>query len=341
MDNSSNLKVGDRVKLVMTSTEAVGDFLSPYAAEASWTTLFTRGIRIREKHTIAQIDGRRVRLGEPLHVDVKAQYGWTLADYKHIERVGVEDLCFLGSWKTPFVHHKDAIHDGGWSLVRMVRVTDSWIRRCSFIDVNRAVSISNSAAVSVYHVTLAGNKGHSSIGVSDSYGVWVGLSEDLAGHHHGPGSSGRATGTVYWRYDMKRGQRIDAHGDQPYANLLDCVNGGILYGSGASIWNLPNHLGRYVLWNFNHRGNLSAYDFWRLGPSSRDRFVQPIIVGFHGDPVTFNADNLGVLESQGSPVAPSSLYEAQMELRLGAFPEFYQKWIEEWEMLRAEPLPVP
>ena len=341
VDNSSNLGVGDRVKLVMTSTEAVGDFLSPYPAESSWTSLSTTGIRVREKHTIAEIDGRRVRLGEPLHTDVKAQYGWTLTQFSHIEGVGVEDICFLGTWKTPFVHHKDAIHDGGWSLVRMYRVANSWIRRCSFIDVNRAVSISNSAAVSIYHVTQAGNKGHSSIAVGDSYGVWVGLAEDLAGHHHGPGSSQRSTGTVYWRYDMQRGQRIDSHGDQPYANLLDSVNGGILYGSGASIWNLPNHLKYYVLWNFNHRGTLSAYDFWRPGESSRDRFVLPIVVGFHGDPVTFNADNLEVLESQGSPVEPVSLYEAQMELRLGFFPEFYQDLMEEWETLRAQPLPVP
>jgi hypothetical protein len=341
VNNSSNLQPGDRVKLVMTSTAAVDDFLGPYSPEPSWTTLFDTGIRVREEHTIADTDGVRVKLGEPLHTDVRSEHDWTVTDFKHISRVGIEDICFMGSWTEPFVHHQDAIHDGGWSLVSFFRVTDSWIRRCSFIDVNRAVSISNSANVSVYHTTLAGNKGHSSIAVGDSYGVWVGLSEDLAGHHHGPGSSQRTTGTVYWRYDMKRGQRIDAHGDGPYANLLDCVNGGILYGSGASIWNLPNHLKHYVLWNFNHGGSLTSYDFWRPGESSRDRFVQPIIVGFHGDPVTFNADNLEVLESQGSPVEPASLYEAQLELRLGTFPSFYQDLVEEWSALRGEALPTP
>ena len=339
VNNSSKISVGDRVKLVMTSTEAVGDFLSPHTAEPSWTRLFEDGIRVREKHTIAEIDGRRLRLGEPLHTNVRSRYGWTVTGFKHIERVGVEDICFLGSWKQPFVHHQDAIHDGGWSLVNMYRVSDSWIRRCSFINVNRAVSISNAAAVSIYHVTQAGNKGHSSIAVGDSYGVWIGVSEDLAGHHHGPGSSARSTGTVYWRYDTQPSQRIDAHGDQPYANLLDCVNGGNLYGSGASIRNLPNHLKHYVLWNYNHRSNLSTYDFWRKGESARDRFVNPIIVGFHGDPVTFNSENLEVLESLGSPVEPSSLFEAQMKLRLGFVPVFYQSLRDEWERLRSVPLP--
>ena len=96
---------------------------------------------------------------------------------------------------------------------------------------------------------------------------------------------------------MQPDQRIDAHGAQPYANLLDRVNGGILYGSGASIANFPNHLKHYVLWNFNHRGNLTHYDFWRPG-NARDRFVQPIIVGFHGDPATFNTGALQVLRIQ-------------------------------------------
>ncbi|HCK10043.1 MAG TPA: hypothetical protein DHW45_09215 [Candidatus Latescibacteria bacterium] len=338
VDNSSKLNVGDRVKLVMTSTAAVNDFIAPYSPEPSWTALSDAGIRVREKHTIAEIDGPRVRLVEPLHTDVQSRYGWTITGYQHLERVGVEDICFKGTWKDFFVHHKDAIHDGGWSLVRMTRVADSWIRRCSFLDVNRAVAIGNSIGVSIYHVTQAGNKGHSSIAVNDSYGVWIGLTEDLAAHHHGPGSSGRSCGTVYWRYDMQPEQRIDAHGGQPYANLLDCVNGGVLYGSGASIQNLPNHLKHYTLWNFNHRGSHTAYDFWVSGPNARNRFVRPIVVGFHGDPVTFNEENLEVLESLGSPVEPASLYQAQLKLRLGSFPEFYSELIDEWQVIRNQPL---
>jgi hypothetical protein len=166
-----------------------------------------------------------------------------------------------------------------------------------------------STAISVYHVTQAGNKGHSSIASNGGYGVWVGLSEDQAAHHHGPGASSRSAGTVYWRYDMQNNQRIDAHGAQPYANLLDRVNGGVLYGSGASIENFPNHLKHYVLWNFRHSGNQPHYDFWQSG-QARDRFVKPIIVGFHGQNATFSKTSLGVLESLGSPVEPESLFEA-------------------------------
>ena len=137
---------------------------------------------------------------------------------------------------------------------------------------------------------------------------------------------------------MQPGQRIDAHGAQPYANLLDCVNGGVLYGSGASIENFPNHLKHYVLWNFRHEGSQSSYDFWRSG-NARDRFVMPIIVGLHGSPTTFNTSTVQILESQGSPVEPTSLFEAQVTHRLGSLPAFYGILIDAWEDLRSQPLP--
>lgn len=337
VDDVSKLTVGQWITLYMNSVSAISQFLAPYQTETSWTTMRTNGIQVREKHSIAEIDGNRIRLNEPLHATVNALHGWTVREYQHLEEVGVEDISFHGSWLEQFVHHKDAIHDGGWSLLQLNRCVNSWIRRTSFVNCNRPVHIGSSSAVSVYHVTQAGNKGHSSIACSGGYGVWVGLSEDLAAHHHGPGTSSRSVGTVYWRYDMQHNQRVDAHGAQPYANLLDLVNGGILYGSGASIENFPNHMKHYVLWNFRHSGNLSHYDFWQPG-NARDRFVKPIIVGFHGEPVTFNENTLEVLESNGSPVQPESLFEAQLEYRLQSVPSWLNDLRTEWEQIQQTPL---
>lgn len=338
VDDASDLKVGQWVTLYMNSVSAISDFLSPYQTEPNWSTMRTNGIQIREKHSIAEIDGNHIRLREPLHADVKAKYGYTIREYQHIEEVGIEDISFHGTWLDEFVHHKDAIHDGGWSLVEMNRCVNAWVRRVSFVHCNRALHVGSSTAVSIYHVTQAGNKGHSSIASNGGYGVWVGLSEDLAAHHHGPGTSSRSVGTVYWRYTMQRNQRIDAHGAQPYASLLDCVEGGILYGSGASIENFPNHLKHYVLWNFYHSGNESHYDFWRSG-DARDRFVKPIVVGLHGEPVTFNEQSLQILESHGSKVEPESLFEAQLQHRLQTLPAWLEDLRSEWEQIRNTPLP--
>lgn len=48
--------------------------------------------------------------------------------------------------------------------------------------------------------------------------------------------------------------------------------------------------------------------------------LPPIIVGFHGEPVKFVQEQVKLDESNGIPVEPQSLYEAQLAHRLGSVP---------------------
>ena len=63
----------------------------------------------------------------------------------------------MGSWNgnnsgtDGFLHHADAINDGGWFMIRMANVVDGWIRRCAFVNVVRPIIVSNTIAVSIYH----------------------------------------------------------------------------------------------------------------------------------------------------------------------------------------------
>ena len=335
VSETSRLRVGQWVRLHMNNTGAVEELLAPRLPEELSARIRTEGVNFSEEHSIAEIQGNRIRLNEALHTNVYPGHGWTVRSFPHLEEVGVEDISFHGSFRERFVHHKNAIHDGGWSLLKLVRCVNSWVRRASFINTNRALSIIDSAAVSVYHVTLAGNGGHAAINSQNNYGTWIGLSEDLAGHLHGVGMSHNATGTVFWRVDMSPGQSLDIHKTNPsYANLYDQVANGRLYGSsGGGI--PPHHLKHLVFWNFNHGGNDTYYDFWQ----GYLRFLNPIIVGFHGNPATFNESSLEVLESNGTAMEPASLFEAQLRLRLQTIPFWIDDLRSEWETLRDTPLP--
>ena len=332
--DTSKFEVGQWIKVYMRSPEAIDEFLAPRSPERRWKNLFDEGITIDEEHSIAEIQGNRIRLNEPLHAHVNPAHKWRVRVYPHLEEVGVEDISFHGSFLEEFVHHKNAIHDGGYSLIELNRCVNSWVRRTSFINVSCALDILSSAAVSVYQVTVAGNKGHYAIKSQGSYGIWVGLSEDLANQLHGVGMSHSTTGNVVYRFDMGSKQSLDIHKTKPsYANLYDRVNNGRLYGSsGAGVQ--PHHLRRLVFWNFNHGGDDTRYDFWQ----GYLRFLHPIVVGFHGNPVTFNENTLEVLESNGSPVEPESLFEAQLALRLGKLPIWLNTLHKEWETLRKIPL---
>ena len=67
-----------------------------------------------------------------------------------------------------------------------------------------------------------------------------------------------------------------------------------------------------------------VFDWWRIGFKGW-KFLPPIIVGFHGDPLNFVQEQVKLDESHGTPVEPESLYEAQLEKRLGFIPD----WLKE------------
>ena len=137
----------------------------------------------------------------------------------------------------------------------------------------------------------------------------------------------------------------------------------MLYGSATHQTDLPHHLGGLTFWNYEHHGNVSIlrgqlrkdgveaaralaalpfvhYDFWGDYPH-RLRFLNAMVVGFHGDPATFNEKHLALLESNGAKVEPESLYEAQLALRLGGeAPAFIGELQASWTAMRQAPLPA-
>lgn len=337
VNDASKLKPGMRVTLRMQNKDAVPEFLKPFDAAPEWTRILSDGILVTERHKIAKIDGNTVTFHEPLHTSVNPALGWTLRNYEPMEEIGIEDLCFMGGYVQDFVHHRSAYDDGAWSMLWLEGVANSWVRRCAFINTSNAIEVRSSSQLSVLQVIIEGNPSHFGMHTRAGYGVLGGLMEYRQWTWHGPSVGYQAVNTVYWRCVMKPEQRVDSHSGQPYATLHDNTWGGILYGSGGPTAGLPHHLRHWVLWNFKYQGNMNwNYDFW--GPK-KDKFVMPIIVGFHGTPVKFNEKRLELLESHGTPVKPESLWEAQLALRLGGLPEWVEKAKEDWKVLRETPLP--
>jgi hypothetical protein len=338
VDDASKIKPGDWVTLSLESREAVESFLAPYPPHPKFKRIYDKGMRLNERHSVASVDGNTIRFNEPTHMNIEAKYGWTIKGYPHVEETGFEDICFMGGWEQDFIHHRSALDDGGWSMVRIEQAVNSWVRRCAFVNINYGLTVRFSAYYSVLNTIYAGNPAHYSMHTREGYGVLGAFLIDAAGHHHGPSVGYRASGTVYCHAKMQPNKSIDSHSDQPIATLLDNMKGGVLYGSGGPMSGMPHHLRHFTLWNFKHDGDrFDHYDFWHEG--DKECFVLPVIVGMHGDEVTFNEDSLEVLESLGQRVKPDSLYEAQLELRLGKLPNWYLKAKAEDVIMRNAELP--
>lgn len=321
--NTQNLAVGQNVIIRHRSEEYTRLYFSPFQLDTDWTRLVgpEGGMNIQEIHTIEALEGNRIKFKNPLHFDLKvvSSKPFELETYFSLRECGVEDILFTSNWKNypeEFVHHKDGIHDGGWNVLSMEYVEDSWVRNCEFRDVNECIFMRAAYKVTVRDCMFTGKKGHSSVHARTGYGVLVKNCQFNGSHHHGPGTGYAASNTVITQCQMGVDQNIDSHSGQPAATLFDDVVGGVFSNLGGPLPGLPHH-GKYlVMWNFSHRSLRDYhYNFWDLEKRRNFTIAQPMFIGFQADTkITFQ--NEGIDELRGVRVEPASLFEAQLQNRL-------------------------
>lgn len=308
-----------------------------------------KGVNVMEFHQIKSIDGNVVTFYEPIMHEVDIAYndydgGWVIRDYKYFENVGVEDLSFVGKAITPYYHHGDNdpdapdawLYDSSYMPLQLSRVVNSWVRNVSFESVSEAVTFGESANCSAYNISITGNRGHSAVRAQGSSRVFIGKvsdeSADSRGHGqwHGCGVSKPSMGTVVWNCNWGQDACFESHATQPRATLFDNCRGGLVrYHAGGAETEAPNHLSDLTLWNLYVTGTIdekginfaSDFKWWDAG-SFWWKIYPPIVVGTHGQAVTFSQEEgqLTYEESTGVKVTPESLYEAQLQNRLGYVP---------------------
>ncbi len=108
------------------------------------------------------------------------------------EGLGVEDIWFRGNFHEIIVHHKNFIHDAGWTFLSMGRAANAFIRRIRLTDICTGISIGNGYACTMTDIRFDGNPGHSMLSATNSYGVLIANVTDATnapGMWHGPCSA--------------------------------------------------------------------------------------------------------------------------------------------------------
>jgi len=331
VSDASQIKKGDWVILHVknNSKDLIEYDLQPLIPDPAWSSILDKGVVVNERHQVASVKGNTVTFVTPIHYDIYKKHNWKISSFAHSKGIGFENLTFEGNWTKEFIHHRSAQDDGGWSILKMARLVDSWVKDCKFVNVSNAVAFSQSAASTALSITIEGKIGHSAIhAAGGSTGILIANVNDIAGMHHTYGVGGGSTaGTVIWRSKHPAHTSFESHASQPRCTLFDNVEGGFFLGrAGGARFNLPNH-GRYlVLWNYNETDEAETdFEFWST-KTWYWKIVPPIVVGFHGAGTTFKKEDVQIVESLGTPVQPKSLFEEQLKLRLGKLP----KWISEF-----------
>lgn len=350
VSSTSDISVGDWVCLTLVNNdqELIAQELSPHEWSSTMTEFSETGVQVYDLHQVKSIANNTLTFVEPIMHEVEAQWNWVIQKYPHYENVGIEDLTFLGHAKEEFRHHGSAEDDGAFKPINLIRVTNSWIRRVDFESVSEAASIVSSANVSAYTVNITGNRGHSAIRSQSSSRVFIGDVTDAsdgnillnsggstlgdymegAGQYHACGVSKPSMGAVIWNVTWGNDACFESHATQPRATLIDrCTGAFIPWREGGDASQLPNHLDDLTIWNMNatlvdYASGWGNEFIWWDDNSTWWKNMPPVIVGFHGASIVFDEseEQIKYIESNGTAVEPQSLYEAQLERRLGYVP---------------------
>lgn len=312
-----------------------------------------RGVIVEDYHQVKSVNGNVITFYEPImrDIDLRRDGSFEVMKYYHYEEVGIEDVTFVGDCVEDFTHHRSWIDDGAFKPLGYNRLVNSWIRRVGFESVSECLSIKQSANCLATDIVISGKRGHAGVRAAGSSRVFLGKIREPsrgwninygqklgttyfedAGQYHGSGVSKPSMGTVIWRNHWGKDATFESHATQPRATLVDCCKGGwVEHRFGGNEKETPNHLGDLVLWNieterfFGRAPQKTNFQWWGTQGNSAItwRITPPIVVGFHGEPeITFDKspDQVKYLESPGLPVHPESLYEAQIQRRLGYIP---------------------
>ena len=293
------------------------------------------GIKVYEIHEIDRIVGDRVYVKAPVLTHLNSNFNVNWRDMT--VGVGFEDLHIDGNLQEVYVHHVQY----GRGAVTLWHTAHSWIRRCRLSNIVDAFRFQASYNGSALGVIVDGRFGHFPGIVSVSTYCFVGLLDDYTdkGTWHGVSVDNTAVGTVIWEIGGKLMKGPDTHGAQPRHTLFDNYNSTNHQASGGAIKNLPHHLDGYTRWN-NTVADSSTFDLWTPGGYSF-AVTQGNLIGYKtmGGSLPRNA----YFEGFGTHVSPDSLYEAQLERRLGVLPAWvdtakaeYTQFLEDVLMLKGK-----
>ena len=272
------------------------------------------GLKVREHHEIDRIEGNRVYLKAPLVTHLKN--GMSVLWQNLTVGIGFEDLHIDGGFNETYEH----LVQRGRGGISLSKTAHSWIRRCRISNVIAAFSISQSYCGSAVNNIVDGRSGHDLGGIFESTYSMVAFLQDHTdrGMLHGAAVSHYSAGSVIWHVDGPLVRGPDTHGAQSRHSLFDNYKSINHHTSGGGRDSLPHHLDGYIRWNNTVLSDIT-FNLWAPDHST---FTQGSLIGYKtlGGSVPRNV----YFEGFGTHVSPQSLYEAQLQRRLGALPE----WIE-------------
>lgn len=304
---------------------------------------------------IERVNKNNIILKQPLRRDFDLKYHPVLAKAEMLTEVGIEDIYFKSAWAGYYCHHgcqgssknQGEEMDYGWNAINFCRVANGWIKNVSLESFTSPIYLLDSRNVTVKGVDFSGFDAHSGIKLYSH--AADNLVEDLNFKNsftHVLSSEGNAYGNVFRNvnYKAESGQPgvFDFHGfsdsrfSPPSQNLFENIKGLNKISGGGAANNLPHTANYNTWWNvemadFNSKDSEVFYS-WQSplkgkinNNISHQLYPKSLLMGVYqsdtkltinGDATDINNEWVYTENLNKGPVYPSSLYEAQLKLRL-------------------------
>lgn len=276
------------------------------------------GINIIEYHEIESIVGNRINLKTDTTVEFNSNYSVARVNFN--TDVGIEDLHIDHSFDEVYRHLVQ------WSApsIKLRNCANSFVRRVRISNCITAIDVLKSYCSSVVGIIVDGRAGHYSCAIKLSSFCFLGLLEDHTdiGIWHGVSVCDNAAANVIWYVGGPKMRGPDCHGSQPRLTLHDNYYSRYHESHGGAIFNLPNHLDKYIRWNNHISDHTNSFNVWNPGGYSFT-VTDAILVGYNQN--SRNRPINAYVESFNQRIKPISLYEEQMNRRVGYFPLWLSK----------------
>jgi hypothetical protein len=167
---------------------------------------------------VDKVEPKRVRLLQPLRIDVRKDWDPKIVRQSLATEVGIEKLQFDFEKKPYPGHH----HEKGYNGIHMIRVANCWVRSVRFENADNGVKVERGKWVTVEDASFGGRMGHHAVSVAKSADVLVqGLHFDNEWWHELTVVYG-AHGTVFRDVSASSDVTVnlDHHGGFPFENLF-------------------------------------------------------------------------------------------------------------------------
>ena len=215
---------------------------------------------VRQTTRIIAVRGNVVEIGDPLLHNISQSAPAQFSEWKHLERVGLEDFSISFPDSPYFGHHLER----GYNGIYVTSVIDGWVRDVRFRNADSGILTYNSANLTIENIRSQGDRpAHYAVHLGNVHNVLV---SDLVVENpavHSLTFNTQSTKSVYRNATVLNASVLDQHAGANHQNLFDNVtlhinakrrNGSPFYdvwdGSGAGYWQ-PGH-GRFnTTWNLN------------------------------------------------------------------------------------------